>query len=133
MQEPVSKRKRRFENEDAFWATTRVLMTDGYARLTLAAVGKELGCSAPALSKRFGSKRGLIEAYLEWSEETIRERFALVRGRFASPLEALLNRYLLPGDRPEEFGPFRTWTEAWSDTSLAEATYQLRRVWEAEA
>ena len=126
-------RPRVFANEDLFQAATRALMQNGYSRLTLEQVAREAGCTSPALVRRFGSKRGLIQAYLEWTIPLIQERFRATRLHRASPLEALRARYLLPQDRPEEFGLFTRWTEALSDPELAPAVWRIRQIWEGEA
>jgi AcrR family transcriptional regulator len=98
-------RPRTFQDEDFFRATTRVLVTAGYGGLTLDAVARVLGCTATAVSRRFGSKRGLIRAYLEWALMSMTERFRSVRESHASPIEALRARGIIPADqRSEEIG-----------------------------
>ena len=112
-------RPRQFENVDVFHATARVLFEIGYGPLTINAVAIEVGCSAPALSKRFGSKRALIEAYLAWADSNMRARFQEVRLQYASPLEALVARYSIPmEERLEEFGPLTGADEILRDPNL---------------
>lgn len=96
-------RPRVFDDAAVFEATARALARLGHARLTLAAVAAELGSSAPALSKRFGSKRGLLLAFADWSLEASRERFRQARETPGLPLEGLLARFLMPaGARIDE-------------------------------
>jgi AcrR family transcriptional regulator len=97
-------RPRSIENVDIFQATTRALQRVGSHRLTLVAVATEAGCTAPAISQRFGSKGALLEAYLEWVGRMVADRFEAARHSGRSPLAALLARYMIPiQQRPEEF------------------------------
>jgi AcrR family transcriptional regulator len=98
-------RPRTFQDSDFFQATTTVLAASGYGGLTLEAVARELGCTGAAVSRRFGSKRGLVRAYLEWAIEATTRRFQEVRAAHASPVDALRARSIIPADqRPEEIG-----------------------------
>jgi AcrR family transcriptional regulator len=96
-------RPRLFEDIEIFEATTRVMRRLGTTKLTLNAVAKELGYSAPALHRRFGSKPDLIRSYLEWRLQAATERFNETRCSEESPLEALRVRYRVPLEaRPDE-------------------------------
>lgn len=96
-------RPRTFHDEDIFRATTRVLGDRGYANCSMESVANELGCTGQALGRRFGSKRGLVRAYLEWALEQIAERYRTADREHESPLEALRARCLIPAEeRPEE-------------------------------
>jgi AcrR family transcriptional regulator len=98
-------RPRSFQDDDFFRAVTEILVFDGFPFLTLDAVARELGCTAPAVSRRFGSKRGLIRAYLEWTLERMTGRFHAVRECYESPIEALRARGVIPAEqRSEEIG-----------------------------
>lgn len=98
-------RPRTFDDEAVFNATARAVRAHGYARLTLAVVARELGVTAPALVERFGSKHQLLQSYLRWSGERVRERFDQIRAGFDSPLAALVARFTLPRDeRIDEVG-----------------------------
>jgi AcrR family transcriptional regulator len=105
-QHPVASeggRPRTFTDERCFEATTRILADRGTMGLSLAAVARDVGCTGPALSIRFGSRMGLLEAYFQWSTKREAERFRQVREQFSSPLDALHARFLLPTeDRKEE-------------------------------
>jgi AcrR family transcriptional regulator len=98
-------RPRTFHDEAIFQATTKVIAELGYARCSMEAVASDLGCSGQALTRRFGSKRGLIEVYLDWVLERSAEWFRSSRRDHHSPLEALRARCEIPAeDRPEEIG-----------------------------
>jgi AcrR family transcriptional regulator len=98
-------RPRTFQDNDFFRATTRVLSYQGYSGLTLEAVAGELGCTGAAVSRRFGSKRGLVRAYLDWTLAAMEGRFRAVRESHESPIEALRDRSLIPVEqRTEELG-----------------------------
>ena len=63
MLRPMSGRPRSVSDDEVFAGVTRVIGRVGPTGLTFAAVGKEVGLSAPALAQRFGSKHGLLVAY----------------------------------------------------------------------
>lgn len=126
-------RPRRFENEDVFRATARALNQVGYGRLTLDIVAHEVGVSAPALSKRFGSKGTLMREYIEWMAENTDARFRRVRQEHDSPLAALLARYLIPmEERLEEFGPLTGSAEIKLDPELGPILEACWRIWDRE-
>lgn len=127
-------RPRSFENDDVFRATATVLSRLGYSRLSLDAVAQEVAVSGPAISRRFGSKQGLLRAYLAWSIETARQRFCTVRTLHASPLAALCARYLIPFDeRPEELSAFTGWLDMRCDDELAPLLQARKTMWEEES
>ncbi|MGH2618081.1 MAG: TetR/AcrR family transcriptional regulator, partial [Thermomicrobiales bacterium] len=127
-------RPRSFENGDVFRATASVLTRLGYGGLTLEAVAQEIGCSAPAISKRFGSKQALVHSYLEWTLIAARERFRTARQSHASPLTALWARYLAPfEERPEELSAFAGWIDMRNDAMFGSLLQKRRRLWEREA
>jgi AcrR family transcriptional regulator len=82
-------RPRSFEDDAIFKATSTVLARDGHSRLTLAAVAEQLGCTPPALSKRFGSKRGLLLGFAAWSRRLTEERICRVAASPGAPLDLL--------------------------------------------
>src|SRR4051794_28440986 len=87
-------RPREIDDTRIFQATFRVLVRDGYARLSLAAVAAEARVSAPLLVKRYGSRRDLLLAFFAWSNQVSEEQFGVVHEQHASPLDTLLARYL---------------------------------------
>jgi AcrR family transcriptional regulator len=91
-------RPRSFSDEEAFLATTRLLIEHGAAGITLADLARSLGCTAPALNVRFGSRTGLLRAYYAWATQLDRDRFARSREKHSSPLKALRNRLLQPAN-----------------------------------
>lgn len=94
-----------FTDEDIFLATTRVVRTLGYNKLTVASVAAEVGCTGPALIRRFGSKHQLLRSYLKWSTARSHERFLRIRSEHISPLAMLRARVSMPeSERPEEVG-----------------------------
>jgi AcrR family transcriptional regulator len=96
-------RPRQFTDDDVFQATARAVSQFGYRGLTVAAVAQIVGCTGPALIHRFGSKHGLLRAYLEWSTKQSHARFKQIREQHTSPIEALRMRFVLPTeDRPDE-------------------------------
>ena len=98
-------RPRVFTDEDIFLATYRVVKTLGYNKLTIASVAAQVGCTGPALIRRFGSKHLLLRAYLQWSTVRSHERFLRIRAEHASPLAMLRARFSMPeSERPEEVG-----------------------------
>jgi AcrR family transcriptional regulator len=126
-------RPRAFASESMFHATTHILVTQGYSALTLEAVARQAGCSAAAVSKRFGSKKGMLSSYLLWTQEQVRARFAQARANYASPLDALIARYSLPFDeRPEEFGAMPGWLEMSEDEDFTELASQTKKLWLTE-
>jgi AcrR family transcriptional regulator len=82
-------RPRTYEDDAFFTATWSVLAREGHSRLTLAAVADRLGCTAPALSKRFGSKRGLLLGFAEWSYRAAEERLRRAQDLPGGPLTRL--------------------------------------------
>lgn len=98
-------RPRVFTDEDIFLATFRVVKTLGYDKLTVASVAAQVGCTGPALIRRFGSKHQLLRTYLEWSTVRSHERFLRIRREYSSPLAMLRARVAMPEhERPEEIG-----------------------------
>ncbi|CAN5557542.1 hypothetical protein BH09CHL1_BH09CHL1_07400 [soil metagenome] len=98
-------RPRLFTDEDIFFATARVVRALGYNRLTVASVAAEVGCTGPALIRRFGSKHQLLRTFLRWSSAKSHERFQRIRASHSSPLEMLRARIVMPvSERPEEVG-----------------------------
>jgi AcrR family transcriptional regulator len=115
-------RPRTFQDADIFEATTEVLARHGYGQLTLEGVAAELGCTGPAISRRFGSKRGLIRAYLDWSLNKVQARFEVARDDYLSAIDAFRARLSIPSDeRIEELG----------DPSDPDRAANIRTFWSA--
>jgi AcrR family transcriptional regulator len=95
-------RPRSFSDEDVFAAVTRVAQEQGFAGLSLAAIAKKVGCTGQALNARFGSRMGLLVAYVDWASARDVERFQHVRAQNLTPLETLRARFHLPLEGREE-------------------------------
>lgn len=131
-------RPRMFKDEDIFTSAATVLATSGHEHLTLAAIAGEVGCSAPALIQRFGSKHALLKQFMEWSNARVIERFeqALIDNR--SPLAALRARLSMPPDHwlDEDRVPggyaniLAFYLGAWSDPVLGPIVEQRRDILE---
>jgi AcrR family transcriptional regulator len=85
----MSPRPRTVSDDQIFAATGRAVTRLGPARLTLADVAGDVGLSAAALVQRFGSKRGLLLAFVSSAPDMADECFVRVRAAHASPLAAL--------------------------------------------
>lgn len=98
-------RPRVFSDDAIFHATQVALAREGYGRLTLDAIAREIGCTRQALVRRFGSKHALVLAYLNWSLGAVSNSYQLVQAEYASPLAALRARFVWPAEqRPREIG-----------------------------
>jgi AcrR family transcriptional regulator len=82
-------RPRSVSDDEIFGGVATVVGRAGPAGLTLAAVGTEVGLSAPALAQRFGSKRGLLLAFAANGEGAVRDVFDEAERRSRSPVRAL--------------------------------------------
>ncbi len=71
----------------------------GASGITLADLARDLGCTAPALNVRFGSRIGLLKAYYAWATQMDSERFRRVRDEFTSPIAAVRARRQLQTER----------------------------------
>lgn len=82
-------RPRSVSDDAIFEAVAAVVTEIGPAGLTLAAVAKRVGVSAPALTQRFGSKRGLLMAFATREAAGVADLFAAARAAHPDPLTAL--------------------------------------------
>jgi AcrR family transcriptional regulator len=72
-----------------FRGLLRALARLGYAGLSFAALGDEVGLSASALHQRFGSKAALLRAFIEWNNARAREAVQARRREGRAPLETI--------------------------------------------
>src|SRR5215471_10220592 len=86
----MSPRPRTVSDDQIFAATARAVTRLGPARMTLADVGDAVGLSAAALVQRFGSKRGLLLAFVSSAPGQADECFVRMRAAHSSPLAALV-------------------------------------------
>ena len=133
-------RPRSFSDEDAFRATTKLLIEHGASGITLADLARELGCTAPALNVRFGSRIGLLKAYYAWATQMDSDRFKRVREQFDSPLQAIRARFTMPAhDRLEEMVDATSQakllsllSEAQADPEFANLVVERNRIFERD-
>lgn len=98
-------RPRVYSDDAIFQATQTALVREGYGRLTLDAIAREIGCTRQALVRRFGSKHALVLAYLNWSLGWVSDGYQSVQNEHDSPLAALRTRFVWPAEqRPREIG-----------------------------
>lgn len=131
-------RPRMFKDEDIFSATASVLAQVGHEHMTLAAIAGEVGCSAPALIQRFGSKNALLRQFMEWSNTRVIERFEQASIAHRSPLAALQARLSMPSDQwlDEAADPagyaniLAFYLVAWGDPALGPIVERRRQILE---
>jgi AcrR family transcriptional regulator len=133
-------RPRLFEDDAIFAATARVVARVGHDRTTLTAIAEEVGCSAPALVQRFGSKRALVRSFIEYSIEHGHERWHEATESADSPIDAIKARVRVPrSKRPSELSdpdgfPVTVFFHlaAWEDEALRPVLAQRRKDAEGE-
>jgi AcrR family transcriptional regulator len=86
----MTPRPRTVDDAGILEAARRIISRHGPGRFTLADVGAEVGLSAAALVRRFGSKRGLMLALARAARDSVDACFDAVRASHQSPLAALL-------------------------------------------
>jgi AcrR family transcriptional regulator len=86
----MTPRPRTIDDAGILEAAGRIISRHGPARFTLADVGGEVGLSAAALVRRFGSKRGLMLALARSARDGVDACFDAVRAVHTSPLAAML-------------------------------------------
>ncbi|GAB3206191.1 transcriptional regulator, TetR family [Marinactinospora thermotolerans DSM 45154] len=81
-----------------FEAVASVVTEEGPAGATLATVAARVGLSGPALTQRFGSKRGLLVAFAAKAASRVPEVFSQVRAVHADPVTAVVEALVtMPG------------------------------------
>jgi AcrR family transcriptional regulator len=133
-------RPRVFSDDAIFTATQLTLAREGYGRLTLDAIAREIGCTRQALVRRFGSKHALVLAYLDWSLGHVANGYRTVRESTSSPLAALRARFIWPAEqRPREIGDptsqaniLSFFIGAREDPEFSERLAEINQVYEAE-
>lgn len=86
----MTPRPRTIDDAGILEAAGRIISRHGPAKFTLADIGREVGLSAAALVRRFGSKRGLMLALARSARDSVDACFDVVRGSNSSPLSAVL-------------------------------------------
>lgn len=87
-------RPRTFSDSDVFKLIPIAIAEHGHHALTLAHVAEKIGATPQALIRRFGSRDGMIRAYLKWNSEITRARTEAVRTTHGSPLAHLYARVI---------------------------------------
>ncbi|MEQ7128273.1 TetR/AcrR family transcriptional regulator [Actinopolymorpha sp. B11F2] len=91
-------RPRSVSDEAIFDAVADVVTAVGPSGLTLAAVARRAGLSAPGLTQRFGSKRALLVAFASREAAGVASIFEDARAATPGPLEAIRKALVsLPG------------------------------------
>jgi AcrR family transcriptional regulator len=88
-------RPRAFQDEDVFVVTTQLLLEGGISVVTLQRVASALGMTHQAISQRFSSKSGLLQAYYDWMQDKFNRNNDVMIGPHDSPLAAIRARFLL--------------------------------------
>lgn len=86
----MSPRPRLASDAEILEATARAVGRVGPHRLTLAEVARDAGLSAATLVQRFGSKRGLLLAFVKQAGSFLSDEFQAARASHKSPLAALM-------------------------------------------
>jgi AcrR family transcriptional regulator len=86
----MTPRPRTIDDSGILEGAGRIISRHGPARFTLADVGSEVGLSAAALVRRFGSKRGLMLALARSARDSVDACFEMLRKSHPSPLSAVL-------------------------------------------
>lgn len=89
----MSPRPRATSDDEILAATARVMQRRSPAQLTLADVAEEAGVVPATLIQRFGTKRGLVLSLCRSAPGSVPQQFAAARGRYKSPLKALIELY----------------------------------------
>lgn len=82
-------RPRSVSNDAILDAVADEVTAVGPSKLTLAAVAGRVGLSAPALTQRFGSKRGLLVAFETREAASVADLFATARAANPDPLTTI--------------------------------------------
>lgn len=93
-----ARRRFAFSDEQVFQAITRLLVEGGIAGVSLPTIARCIGFTHQALTYRFTSRAGLMEAYAAWLWGFSHRNQESIREAAPSPLAALRSLYLLPLD-----------------------------------
>ena len=86
----MSGRPRTVHDDQIFAAVAAVLSEQGPNGLTLASIAERVGLTAPALTQRFGSKRGLLVGFAAHSSGSTVEVFERARDRAPDAASAIV-------------------------------------------
>jgi AcrR family transcriptional regulator len=114
--------------EDVLTAAMDMIAERGLEKLTMAALGREVGMSSGHLLYYFGSKDELLLRTLEWSEGRLgaeRSRLLAARGTARERLDAYVDLYVPGGHRDPHW---TLWLEVWNRSQNADDDARERQV-----
>ena len=82
-------RSRTIANNDILEAAIKLVTREGVDKLTFVALGEQVSLSPSTLVQRFGTKRGLMAAAMEYGFRDMEAVLPSTRGQYGSPLETL--------------------------------------------
>ena len=121
------RRKNAPPREDVLAAAMDMIAERGLEKLTMAALGREVGMSSGHLLYYFRSKDELLLQTLEWSEGRLgaeRGRLLAARGTARERLDAYVDLYVPDGHRDPHW---TLWLEVWNRSQNADAEARDRQ------
>ncbi|MEU9210340.1 TetR/AcrR family transcriptional regulator [Streptomyces sp. NPDC048415] len=121
-------RKHAPPREDVLAAAMNMIAERGLEKLTMAALGREVGMSSGHLLYYFRSKDELLLRTLEWSEGRLgaeRGRLLAARGTARERLDAYVDLYVPDGHRDPHW---TLWLEVWNRSQNADEDARERQV-----
>jgi AcrR family transcriptional regulator len=121
-------RKNAPPREDVLVAAMNAIAERGLEKLTMAALGREVGMSSGHLLYYFHSKDELLLQTLEWSEGRLgaeRSRLLAGRGTARERLDAYVDLYVPDGHRDPHW---TLWLEVWNRSQNADEDARERQV-----
>lgn len=88
-------RPREYSDQTIFEGVSKALIKHGYANLSMSNIAREANLSAAILSKRFGSKRGLLLAYYDYLIDLTKQSFSALRKTKMPALDMLKHVFLM--------------------------------------
>lgn len=122
------RRKNAPPREDVLAAAMDMIAERGLEKLTMAALGREVGMSSGHLLYYFHSKDELLLQTLEWSEGRLgaeRGRLLAARGTARERLDAYVDLYVPDGHRDPHW---TLWLEVWNRSQNADDAARERQV-----
>lgn len=122
------RRKNAPPREDVLAAAMAMIAERGLEKLTMAALGREVGMSSGHLLYYFHSKDELLLETLEWSEGRLgaeRGRLLVARGTARERLDAYVDLYVPDGHRDPHW---TLWLEVWNRSQNADDGARERQV-----
>ncbi|MZD04957.1 TetR family transcriptional regulator [Streptomyces sp. SID5785] len=113
--------------EDVLAATMAMIAERGLEKLTLAALGRQVGMSSGHLAYHFGTKDELLLRTLEWSEGRLgaeRGRLLTGGGDPRARLDAYVDLYVPDGHRDPHWS---LWLEVWNRSQNADEDARVRQ------